>query len=85
MEWIKLNTYLDVPEITYKNKKLLSLVDDSDDGNIMLVWEPKSQRIWFIDSEEDTLPKVGTWEEFIHDPTRCLERVIIWTAPYESK
>lgn len=80
IKWLKLNAYLDVPEITYKNKKLLSLVEDSDDGDIVLGWEPKSQSIWFVDSEEDALRKVGTWEEFIHNPEGCLDRVIVWAS-----
>lgn len=78
LSWIKLYSYMDVPEMIYKNKKVLSLVEDSDDGDITLVWEPKSQKIYFMDTEEDALCKVGTWEEFIAAPGELLDRAIVW-------
>ena len=82
LSWIKLYSYMDVVEMTYKNKKVLSLVEDSDDGDIILVWEPKSQKICFVDTEEDTMRRVGTWEEFISAPEERLDHVIVWAAPY---
>ena len=44
LHWIKLYSYMDVPEITYQGKKLLSLVEDSEDYGVLLVWEPQSEK-----------------------------------------
>lgn len=78
IEWIKLNEYTDVCEMTFKNKKVLSIVENSSDGDIILVWEPKSQSIYFVDLEENRMRKVGSWETFIKNPMKCLNKVIVW-------
>ncbi|MDE7224346.1 MAG: hypothetical protein K2O34_11295 [Acetatifactor sp.] len=57
------------------------MVEDSDDGDIVLVWEPKSRKICFVDTEGDAMRKVGTWEEFISAPEERLDRVIVWAKP----
>ena len=56
-------------------------MEDSDDGDITLVWEPKSRKVCFWDAEEDTLRKMGAWEEFIVRPGILLDRVIVWAQP----
>lgn len=81
LSWIKLYSYMDVPEMVCAGKKVLSLVEDGDDGDITLVWEPKSRKVCFWDTEEDTLRKMGTWEEFISGPGELLDRVILWAQP----
>lgn len=81
LSWIKLYSYMDVPEMVCAGKKVLSLVEDSDDGDITLVWEPKSRKVCFWDAEEDTLRKMGAWEEFIARPGILLDRVIVWAQP----
>lgn len=81
IEWIKLNEYTDVCEMTFKKKKVLSIVENSSDGDIILVWEPKTQSIYFVDFESNSMRKVGLWETFIKNPIKCLNRVIVWAKP----
>lgn len=81
IEWIKLNEYTDVCEMTFKKKKVLSIVENSSDGDIILVWEPKNQSIYFVDLETNSMRKVGSWETFIKNPIKCLNRVIVWAKP----
>lgn len=81
LSWIQLYSYMDVVEMTYGDKKVLSLVEDSDDGDIVLVWDPGSQKVCYVDTERETLRRAGTWEEFISAPDQRLEDVIEWANP----
>ena len=77
LHWIKLYSYMDVPEITYQGKKLLSLVEDSEDYGGLLVWEPQSKKIWFIDPEHEVFHAVSTWTKFIKNAGYYTNRAII--------
>ena len=77
LHWIKLYSYMDVPEITYQGKKLLSLVEDSEDYGVLLAWEPQSRKIWFIDPEHEVFHAVSTWMEFIKNAGYYTNRAII--------
>ena len=68
---------MDVPEITYQGKKLLSLVEDSEDYGVLLVWEPQSKKIWFIDPEHEVFQAVSTWTKFIKNAGYYTNRAII--------
>ena len=78
LSWIKLFAYLDVPEITYQGRQVLSLVEDSADYGVMLVWEPKSRKIWFVDMEHDVFHAVASWTRFIKNPGDYVNRAIRW-------
>ena len=60
---------------------MLWSVEASDHGDITLVWGPKFPKVCFWDTEEDTLRKMGTWEEFSAEPGKMLDRVIVWAQP----
>ena len=77
LHWIKLYSYMDVPEISYQGKKLLSLMEDSEDYGGLLVWEPQSKKIWFIDMEHEVFHAVSTWTEFMKDPGYYTNRAIM--------
>jgi len=76
--WVRLFAYTDVAEITYDGHKLLSLVEDSEDYNVMLVWEPRSKKIWFIDMEHDIFHPVAAWTKFIRQAGRYINRAVMW-------
>lgn len=78
LHWIRLYAYMDVPEMSYQGKKVLSLVEDSEDYGVMLVWEPRSKKIWFIDMEHEIFHAVSSWSKFIQNPGRYTNRAIMW-------
>lgn len=78
LHWIRFFSYMDVPEISYQGKKGLSLVQDSEDFDFMLLWEPDSEKIWFLDMEHDVFHAVSTWPEFIQNAGRYVNRAVYW-------
>lgn len=78
--WVRLFAYTDVAEIDYKEKKLLSLVEDSEDFGVMLLWEPESKKIWFLDMEHDVFHAVASWDDFIKNPGYYINRAVMWES-----
>ena len=78
LSWIKLFAYLDVPEITCQGRQVLSLVEDSADYGVMLVWEPRSKKIWFVDMEHDVFHALASWTMFIKNPGDYVNRAVRW-------
>ncbi len=76
--WVRLFAYSDVAEITYDGHKVLSLVEDSWDYGIMLVWEPKSKKIWFVDMEHNIFHPMATWTKFIRRAGWYITRAVMW-------
>ena len=76
--WLKLFAYTDVTEISYKGQQLLSLVENSEDFAVMLLWEPKSKQVWFLDLEHDVFNPVAIWEKFIQNPGYYINRAVMW-------
>lgn len=76
--WVRLFAYTDVAEICYQEQPLLSLVEDSEDFAVMLLWEPQSRKIWFLDIEHDIFHAVATWEQFIQNPGYYINRAVMW-------
>ena len=77
LHWIQLYSYMDVPEISYQGKKLLSLVEDSEDYDVLLVWEPQSKKIWYIDVEHEVFHAVSTWTKFIEHAGYYTNRAVM--------
>lgn len=77
-KWIKFYPYTDVPQIFYHGKKVLSLAEEIDGYQVMLVWEPGSKKIWFIDTEHDIFHAVSTWTKFIKDAGTYVNRALMW-------
>lgn len=78
LHWIRLFAYTDVAEITYDGHNVLSLVEDSEDYGVMLVWEPGSRKIWFVDMEHDVFHVVASWTKFIKNPGYYINRAVMW-------
>ena len=76
--WVRLFAYTDVAEISYRGQRLLSLVEDSEDFDVMLLWEPESEKVWFLDSEHDIFHAVAGWEDFIKTPGYYINRAVMW-------
>ena len=76
--WLKLFAYTDVTEINYKGQQLLSLVENSEDFAVMLLWEPKSKQVWFLDLEHDVFNPVAIWEKFIQNPGYYINQAVMW-------
>lgn len=76
--WVRLFAYTDVAEISYRGQQLLSLVENSEDYAVMLLWEPMSKKIWFLDIEHDVFHAVATWETFIKNPGYYINRAVMW-------
>lgn len=76
--WVRLFAYTDVAEISYRGQRLLSLVEDSEDFDVMLLWEPESKKIWFLDIEHDIFHAVAGWEAFIKAPGDYINRAVMW-------
>lgn len=76
--WVRFFAYADVAEITYDGHSVLSLVEDSWDYGVMLVWDPKSKKIWFIDMEHGIFHPVATWAKFIQQAGWYITRAVMW-------
>lgn len=76
--WVRLFGYTDVAEISYRGQQLLSLVENSEDYSVMLLWEPKSKKVWFLDIEHDVFHAVAVWETFIKNPSYYINRAVMW-------
>lgn len=76
--WVRLFAYTDVAEIIYNGHNVLSLVEDSWDYGVMLVWEPKSKKIWFVDMEHDIFHPVAPWTKFIRRAGWYITRAVMW-------
>ena len=76
--WVRLFAYTDVAEISYQGQQLLSLVENSEDYSVMLLWEAKSKQIWFLDIEHDVFHAVAPWEAFIKNPGYYINRAVMW-------
>ncbi len=76
--WVRLFAYTDVAEICYRGQRLLSLVEDSEDYVVTLLWEPKSKKVWFLDMEHDVFHAVAAWEKFIRNPGYYINRAVMW-------
>lgn len=77
VKWIELYSYMDLQEIKWKRKKLISIMSGMDKYcDFLLVWYPKEQGICFIDIEHDVFNFLCTWEEFISNPSLYLFKMI---------
>jgi len=78
IKWAELYPYMDIKELTWKRKKLLSLMLEMDKygASYQVVWSPKDKKVGYLDIEHGDLHIMGTWEDFIADPGRYLNGII---------
>lgn len=78
VQWAELYSYMDVLEVTWKRKKLLSVMAQMDNyPDYLLLWNPKDRKLWYLDAEHEEFHALATWEDFIADPGKYLNRMII--------
>lgn len=78
VQWAELYSYMDVLEVTWKREKLLSVMAQMDNyPDYLLLWNPKDKKLWYLDVEHEEFHVLATWEDFIADPGRYLNGMII--------
>lgn len=78
VQWAELYSYMDVLEMTWKREKLLSVMAQMDNyPDYLLLWNPKDKKLWYLDVEHEEFHALATWEDFIADPGRYLNGMII--------
>ena len=68
VKWAELYSYMDVQEMTWKRKKLLSLMAAIDNYS--------DKKLWYLDIEHEEFHPLAKWEAFIADPGRYLNGMI---------
>lgn len=77
VRWVQLYTLMDVQVITYKRKKLLSLLQSMDNySDCLLLWSAKDKKLWYLDYEHDEFHPLCKWDEFIADPAFYINGMI---------
>ena len=77
VKWAELYPYMDVQEMTWKRKKLLSLMAKMDNySDYLLLWSPRDKKLWYLDIEHKEFHPLTKWEEFIADPGKYLNGMI---------
>ena len=78
VQWAELYSYMDVLEVTWKREKLLSVMAQMDNyPDYLLLWNPKDRKLWYLDAEHEKFHALATWEDFIADPGKYLNGMII--------
>ena len=77
VKWAELYPYMDVQEMTWKRKKLLSLMVQMDNySDYLLLWSPRDKKLWYLDIEHEEFHPLAKWDDFIADPGRYLNGMI---------
>lgn len=77
VKWAELYAYMDVQEMTWKRKRLLSLMAAMDNySDYLLLWSPRDKKLWYLDIEHEEFHPLAKWEEFIADPGKYLNGMI---------
>ena len=54
VKWAELYSFMDVQEMTWKRKKLLSLMVQMDNySDYLLLWSPRDKKLWYLDIEHE--------------------------------
>lgn len=77
VKWVELYQYMDLQEMKWKRKKLLSLMVKMDNySDYLLLWSPKDKKIWYLDVEHEEFHSLAKWDDFIANPGRYLNGMI---------
>ena len=75
--WAELYSFMDVQEMTWKRKKLLSLMAKMDNySDYLLLWSPRDKKLCYLDIEHEEFHPLAKWDDFIADPGRYLNGMI---------
>ena len=78
VKWAELYPYMDVQEMTWKRKKLLSLMVRLDNySDYLLLWNPKDKKLWYLDIEHEEFHPLAKWADFIAAPGKYLNGMIM--------
>ena len=77
VKWAELYSFMDVQEMTWKRKKLLSLMVQMDNySDYLLLWSPRDKKLWYLDIEHEEFHPLAKGDDFIADPGRYLNGMI---------
>ncbi len=77
VKWAELYSFMDVQEMTWKRRKLLSLMAAMDNySDCLLLWSPRDKKLWYLDIEHEEFHPLAKWEDFITDPGRYLNGMV---------
>lgn len=77
VKWVELYSYMDVQEITWKRKKLLSIMVQMDNySDYLLLWSPRDKKLWYLDIEHEEFHPLAKWDDFIANPGHYLNGMI---------
>ena len=77
VKWVEFYSFMDVQEMTWKRKKLLSLMVKMDNySDYLLLWSPRDKKLWYLDMEHEEFHPLAKWEEFIANPGWYLNGMI---------
>ena len=77
VKWAELYSFMDVQEMTWKRKKLLSLMVQMDNySDYLLLWSPRDKKLWYLDIEHEEFHPLAKWDDFIADPGRYLNGML---------
>lgn len=64
VKWAELYPYMDLQEMTWKRKKLLSLMAKMDNySDYLLLWSPRDKKLWYLDIEHTHIFRKRTQNE----------------------
>ena len=77
VKWAELYQYMDLQEMKWKRKKLLSLMVKMDNySDYLLLWSPRDKKLWYLDIEHEEFHPLAKWDDFITNPGRYLNGMI---------
>jgi uncharacterized protein len=68
--------FIDLLEMKWKRKKLISLIEEVDGYELYIVWSPAEKAICYIDPEHQIFAKICSWKEFIKHPEKHINNII---------
>ena len=73
---------MDVQEMTWKRKKLLSLMVQMDNySDYLLLWSPRDKKLWYLDIEHEEFHPLAKWDDFIAN----VPFPVSWTVKMKKK
>lgn len=77
VKWMEFYAFMDVQTITWKRKKYVSLMANMDQyADYLLLWSPRDQKLWYLDTEHEELRVLACWDDFIAKPGWYLNGMI---------
>lgn len=79
VQWVELYSYMELKEMKWKRKKLLSIVRSMHNygSNCKVLWNPKDCRLYGFDIEHEEMYPMCGWQDFIADPGKWLNPMVL--------